>query len=206
MLIGHTAVALAAKRARPSIPLAALIAAGYGPDVIEITLLALWRWAKVQAAFGSHSIPSVALGASVVAIVYGIWRRDALGAALLSITYASHWAADLFTGTGKPTWGGGPTLGLSLYEHPILDFVIESALLLGAWLLLWPARDRRRNAPFARAAAPVGLLLVQLAFNVAEPLFGLRSLKGAVSSAPDRVDASSAAVASKAVTTQQPGH
>jgi hypothetical protein len=206
VLIGHTAVALAAKRARPSIPLAALIAAAYGPDVIEITLLALWRWAKVQAAFGSHSIPSVALGASVVAIAYGIWRRDALGAALLAMTYASHWAADLFTGTGKPTWGGGPTLGLSLYEHPILDFVVESALLLGAWLLLWPARDRRRSATLARAAAPVGLLLVQLAFNAAEPLFGLRSLKGAVSSAPDRVDASSAAIVSKGVTTQQPGH
>jgi hypothetical protein len=206
VLIGHTAVALAAKRARPSIPLIALIAAAYGPDVIEITLLVLWRWAKVQAAFGSHSIPSVALGASVVALAYGVWRRDALGAAILAVTYASHWAADLFTGTGKPTWGGGPTLGLALYEHPILDFVIESALLLGAWLLLWPGSDRRRNTRLARAAAPIGLVLVQLLFNASEALIGIRSLKSAVSSAPDRVGASSAAILSAAVTAHPPGH
>jgi hypothetical protein len=206
VLIGHTAVALAVKRARPSIPLATLIAAAYGPDVIEITLLALGRWAKVQAAFGSHSIPSVALGASIVGLVYGLWRRDAAGAALLAVTYASHWAADLFTGTGKPTWGGGPTLGLSLYEHPILDFVIESALLLAAWLLLWPARDRRRSAPLARAAAPIALVVVQLIFNVSKPLFGIRSLKSAVSSAPDRVEASSAAVLPQGQPVQRSGH
>jgi hypothetical protein len=206
VLIGHTAVALAVKRARPSIPLAALIAAAYGPDVIEITLLALWRWAKVQAAFGSHSIPSVALGASIVGLVYGLWRRDGAGATLLAVTYASHWAADLFTGTGKPTWGGGPTLGLSLYEHPILDFVIESALLLAAWLLLWPARDRRRSAPLARAAAPIALVVVQLIFNVSKPLFGIRSLKSAVSSARDRVEASSAAVLPQGSTSQRSAH
>ena len=193
MFIGHTAIALAAKRARPSIPLAALIAAAYGPDVIEITLLALWRWANVQAVFGSHSIPSVFLGASVVALAYGLWRRDAVGAAILAVTYASHWAADLFTGTGKPTWGGGPTLGLALYDHPLLDFVVESTLLLAAWWLLWPAQDRRRQARVFRVGAPLVLLLVQLAFNAAEPLFGLRSIKGAVSSARGRGEASSAA-------------
>jgi hypothetical protein len=206
VLIGHIAVSLAVKRARPSIPLAALIAAAYGPDVIEITLLALWRWAKVQAAFGSHSIPSVALGASVVALAYGLWRRDAVGAALLALTYASHWAADLFTGTGKPTWDGGPTLGLALYEHPILDFVVESALLLAAWLLLWPARDRRGNARLARAAAPIALVIVQLVFNVSKPLFGIRSLKGAVSSARDRVEPFSAATLTERPTAQRPGY
>lgn len=206
MLIGHTALALAVKRARPSVPLSALIAAAYGPDVIEVTLLALWRWAKVQAAFGSHSIPSVALGATVVALAYGLWRRDAVGAALLALTYASHWAADLFTGTAKPTWGGGPTLGLALYEHPILDFLIESALLIAAWLLLWPARDRRRNAPLARAATPIALVMLQLVFNVSKPLFGIPSLKGAVSSARDRVDASSAAILTERPSAQRPGH
>jgi membrane-bound metal-dependent hydrolase YbcI (DUF457 family) len=194
VFIGHTAIALAAKRARPSLPLAALIAATYGPDVIEITLLALWRWAHVQAAFGSHSIPSVALGAAVVATAYWVWRRDAAGAAILAATYASHWAADLFTGTGKPTWGGGPTLGLSLYEHPVLDFVVESGLLLAAWLLFWPARDRRRSPRAVYMAGPLALVLVQLAFNASDRLFGVRSIKGAVSGARGRDDAFSAAI------------
>jgi hypothetical protein len=193
VFIGHAAIALAAKRARPSVPLAALIAAAYGPDVIEVTLLALWRWAKVQAAFGSHSIPAVALGAAVVAASYAIWRRDALGAGLLALTYASHWSADLFTGTGKPTWGGGPTLGLALYEHPVLDFVVESGLLIGAWVLLWPARDRRRQQPALYLAAPIALVLFQLAFNASERLFGFQSIKGAISGARGHDDAFSAA-------------
>ena len=193
MFIGHTAIALAAKRVRPSIPLALLLAATYGPDVIEITLLVLWRWARFRAAFGSHSIPAIALGATVVALSYWMWKRDGLGSVILAATYASHWAADLFTGAGKPTWGGGPTLGLALYERPILDFIIESALLLGAWLLLWPARDRRPRRA-VHIVAPIGLVLVQLVFNAAEQLFNVRSIKGAVSSARGRGDASSAAI------------
>jgi hypothetical protein len=193
VLIGHTAIALAVKRAHPSIPLTALVAATYGPDVIEITLLALWRWAHFQAAFGSHSIPSVALGSAVVGAAYWIWRRDAVGAGLLGVTYASHWAADLFTGSGKPTWGGGPTLGLSLYEHPLLDFVVESTLLLAAWRLFWPAGDRRLTPRPVRTAAAIGLVLLQLVFNASERLFGIRSIKDAVSSVRAADDAFSAA-------------
>jgi hypothetical protein len=194
VFIGHTAIALAAKRARLSVPLAALIAATYGPDVIEITLLLLWQWAHIPAAFGSHSIPSVALGAAVVAAAYWIWRRDGAGAGLLALTYASHWAADLFTGSSKPTWGGGPTLGLSLYEHPLLDFVVESGLLLAAWLLFWPARDQRRRPRAVHVAGPLALVLVQLVFNSSERLFGVRSIKDAVSGARGRDDAFSAAI------------
>ena len=175
-------------------PLTALVAATYGPDVIEITLLALLRWAYVPAVFGSHSMPAVALGAAVVAAAYWMWRRDAAGAALLAATYTSHWAADLFTGRAKPTWGGGPTLGLSLYDHPALDFAVESGLLLAAWLFLWPARERRRTGPAMRVAGPVALLLVQLVFNASEWLFGVRSIKDLISSAPDHGNAFSAAI------------
>ena len=190
MFIGHTAAALAAKRARPSVPLAALTAAAYGADVIEITLLALWRWAKVPAAFGSHSIPSVTCGAVIVGVVYWMWRRDIAGGALLAATYASHWAADLLTGTGKPTWVGGPVLGLSLYDRPLMDFAVEAALFLAAWVWLWPARDRRRRPRAIRLGAPIALVLLQLGFNVSRPLFGLRSLKSAVSAADLRGDGS----------------
>jgi hypothetical protein len=181
VFIGHTAVALAIKRVRPSVPLWALVAAAYGPDVIEITLLLLWRWGRVTAAFGSHSIPSIALGAMVVGVAYWIWRREVTGSVLLGEAYASHWVADLFTGTGKPTWGGGPSIGLELYEHPPIDFLVESALLIAAWALLWPAGDRRRRRRRALdVAVPAGLLLLQLTFNAAERLFGVRSLKGAL--------------------------
>lgn len=194
MFIGHTAIALVAKRALPSIPLPALIAAAYWPDVIEITLLPLWRWAHIQADLASHSIPSVALGATAVAAAYWTWRHHALGAALLAATYASHWVADLLTGSAKPTWGGGPTFGLSLYEHPALDFVIESGMVLAAWLFFWPVGDGRRRRSMVNMAAPIALVVVQLVFNVSERLFGVRSLKDAVSGAAGRRDAFSAAI------------
>ena len=197
MFTGHIALALVAKRARPSVPIAALVAAAYGPDVIEITLLALGKWAKVPAMFGSHSIPAVVLGAAVVAGAYWLWRHDdALGAAILAATYASHWAADLLTGVGKPTWGGGPALGFNLYDRPLLDFAVESTLLVTAWLYFWPAGERRRQ-PRGLHAAPLALVLLQLAFNVAKPVFGIRSVKGAVSSVHERGNAFSPAAGSR---------
>jgi hypothetical protein len=194
VFIGHVSVALAAQRARPSVPLPALIAATFGPDVIEITLMALWRWARVQAVFGSHSIPAVLLGAAVVGGAYSIWRRDVLGGGLLMVTYASHWAADLFTGTSKPTWVGGPWLGLALYDRPVADFILEAGVLLGAWLLLWPARDRRRRPRVVQVVAPVGLVLLQLVFNTSQWLFGIRSIKALMSEHAGPGDAARSAI------------
>lgn len=194
MFTGHIAFALVAKRVRPSVPLAPLIAAAYGPDVIEITLLALWRWAKLPAMFGSHSIPAVILGAAVVAGAYWLWRHhDAAGAAVLAGVYATHWGADLFTGSGKPTWAGGPTVGFSLYDRPLLDFAVESTLLVIAWLLFWPAGERRQRSRRVHVA-PVALVLLQLAFNIAKPVFGIRSVKGAVTGASPATDAISPTV------------
>jgi hypothetical protein len=194
MLIGHVAIALAAKRVRSSVPLAALLAATFGPDVIEITLLALERWGNLPTSLGSHSIPAVLLGAAVVGAAYWLRRQDARGGALLFAVYTSHWAADLLTGTSKPTWLGGPTLGLALYEHPALDFALESGLLLAAWLFFWPAAEKGRRPRALNMAAPIALVLVQLAFNASERLFGVRFLKRAVSSAPGSGDTSSAAM------------
>jgi hypothetical protein len=193
MFIGHVAVALAAKRVRTAVPLAALIAATFGPDVIEITLLGLERWRNLPTSLGSHSIPAVALGAAAVGGAYWLWRQDARGGALLCGVYASHWAADLLTGTAKPTWLGGPKLGLSLYDRPVIDFVVESGLLLAAWLFFWLGGHTRRRPRAVDLAAPIALVLIQLVFNASERLLGVRSIKGAVSGARARGDAFSAA-------------
>jgi hypothetical protein len=198
MFIGHVAIALAGKRVRQSVPLGALLAATFGPDVIEITLLVLERWENLPTSLGSHSIPAVAFGAAVVGAAYWLRRDDGRGGALLCGIYASHWAADLLTGTAKPTWLGGPRLGLSLYDHPTIDFLLESGLLLGAWVLLWPAPGTRHRPRAVQMAAPIALVVLQLAFNASERLFGVRSIKGAVSGAHGRGDAFFAAIGREA--------
>jgi hypothetical protein len=193
MFIGHVAIALSAKRVRESVPLVALLAATFGPDVIEITLLALERWGNLPTSLGSHSIPAVVLGAGAVGAAYWLKKKDWRGSALLSGVYASHWAADLITGSRKPTWVGGPSLGLSLYDYPPIDFVIESGLLLGAWLLVWPAGNYvRRRA--VQVVAPVALVLLQLVFNASRQLFGIQNLKSAVSDARGAGDPCRAAI------------
>jgi hypothetical protein len=192
MLIGHVAIALTAKRVRESVPLAALLAVTFGPDMIEITLLTFERWGNLPTSLGSHSIPAVVLGAAAVGAAYWIRKNDWRGGAVLSGVYASHWAADLITGTGKPTWLGGPRLGLSLYAYPSLDFVIESLLLLGAWLLVWPARNYHRRRA-VKVAVPFALVLLQLAFNASKYWFDIR-LKSAVTDARGGGDPCRAAI------------
>jgi hypothetical protein len=198
MFIGHVAIALAGKRVRESVPLAALLVATFGPDVIEITLLAIERWQNMPTSLGSHSIPAVALGAAVVGAAYWLRRDDGRGGALLCAIYASHWAADLLTGSAKPTWLGGPRLGLSLYDHPTIDFFIESALLLGAWVFFWPARDSRYRPRAIQIAALIALVVLQLVFNASERLFGVRGIKGVISGAHGRGNAFFAAIGGEA--------
>jgi hypothetical protein len=35
----------------------------------------------------------------------------------------------------KPTWPGGPIIGLQLYAHPLGDLVVETAVLVIGWLV-----------------------------------------------------------------------
>lgn len=46
----------------------------------------------------------------------------------------SHVLGDYITGL-KPTWSGGPMIGLQLYRHPEWDFVVEAIVVLIGWLI-----------------------------------------------------------------------
>ena len=88
------------------IPLALLVPVAFAPDWIE------W-FARRRSGHDnrelSHSLVSVAIGATLVAL--GLLARARGSAATRScvwLLYASHWAADFITGL-KPTWPGGPT-------------------------------------------------------------------------------------------------
>lgn len=162
MYAGHAALALLAKARRPRVPLALLVPVAFAPDWIE--------W--VFAAFGrrnqelSHSLVSVGIGATLVALIYGASRRDWIGALAVWLTYVSHWAADFFTGL-KPTWPGGPTVGLYLYSKPAVDAAIELTVIALCWLAYrasLPALSRQRAVGWL---VPLGLVGMHMAFLVA---------------------------------------
>ncbi|HUQ99214.1 MAG TPA: metal-dependent hydrolase [Gemmatimonadaceae bacterium] len=142
MYIGHVGAALAAKRVRKSIGLLVLLVATYTPDWVDTGLCVVRRYNDDQ--LYSHSIPAVLLFALIAFALYALVSRDAKGALVVGAVILSHMFLDWITGY-KPTWAGGPMIGLRLYDHPMADFVIEALVIaLGAALYArtLPARAR----------------------------------------------------------------
>ncbi len=163
MYIGHAGLALFAKSRRQRLSLALLVAVAFAPDWIEWSLGAK-RGQATRATMLSHSIPSVLAGAALVGIVAFAARRRWSEALTRFLLYASHWAADFLTGR-KPTWPHGPVMGLALYDHPLADFALESALAVAcslAYLRGIPQEGRR----IPGWTVPVVLVGLQAAFNL----------------------------------------
>jgi hypothetical protein len=77
----------------------------------------------------------------------------------------SHAAGDYLTGL-KPTWSGGPMIGLELYRRPLIDFVIESTVVVCGWLVYrqsLPLQQRSSRPVFTLLGA---LVLIQGAADV----------------------------------------
>jgi Predicted membrane-bound metal-dependent hydrolase (DUF457). len=156
---GHAAIALLVKGVRPRIPVAVLVPVAFAPDIIEwvleVTSHANREW--------SHSLVSIGIGATLCALAYWVATRAPVDAAALWLTYASHWMADFFTGI-KPTWPGGPYVGLLLYGHPVLDVVLESVVILVCWAVYRRSLSlEARRRPLA-LLVPVGLIAMQIGF------------------------------------------
>ena len=164
MYIGHVGAALAAKRFRASIGLLVLLVATYVPDWVDGGLCV----AGVYNPEGmlSHSIPAVLLFALVGFSLYAARTRDRTGALIIAGLIVSHMLLDWITGY-KPTWPGGPMIGLRLYSHPVVDFVVEG-LVIVAGALLYARTLPARRRPWIDVAIMLGaLLLLQLGIDVA---------------------------------------
>lgn len=164
MYIGHVGVALGAKRVRPSIGLLVLLVATYAPDWVDGGLCLAGAYNPSGAL--SHSIPVVALIALLGFALYAIKTRDWTGALVVGAVIVSHMLLDWITGY-KLTWPGGTMIGLRLYERPILDFIVEGAVIVvgaGLWAQTLPARQR----PWIDVAVMLGALLaLQLGVDIA---------------------------------------
>ena len=175
MFAGHAALALLAKAKRPRVAISLLVPVAFAPDLVELVGDALGHHNREI----SHSLVSVGIGATVVALVYWLVKRVAADAAVLWLTYVSHWPADYITGL-KPTWPTGPMVGLLLYTRPVADACLESALVVVCWLAY------RQSLPTARRrvgllVVPIALIAMQLAFDMTRELGPLETvvLRGA---------------------------
>jgi hypothetical protein len=164
MYIGHVGAALIAKRSRTSIGLFALLLATYAPDWVDGGLCL----AGVYSPDGllSHSIPAVALLALLGFVLYALKTRDWTGAIVVAAVVVSHMLLDWITGY-KPTWPGGTMIGLRLYDHPVLDFIVEG-LVIAMGVALYGRTLPPRRRPWIDIAIMLGaLLMLQLGIDIA---------------------------------------
>ena len=168
MYIGHVGAALAAKRMRVSIGLLVLLIATYTPDWIDTGLCFTGSYSSREML--SHSIPAVLVFTVVGFFAYTLSTRDRVGGATVGAVILSHMFLDWITGT-KPTWPGGPMIGLQLYSHPIADFIAEGIVIIVGGLLYARALPPRRR-PWLDLTIMLGALLaLQLSIDVAHLLF-----------------------------------
>ncbi len=156
MYLGHVGVALGAKGVRRDIGFLLLLVATYAPDWID-SGLCLAR-AYDPRGMLSHSLPAVAVLCAIVLTTYRVKRGDMVSGLIVSGVVISHMVLDWITGY-KPTWPGGPMIGLRLYAHPIADLILESVVIIVGVVLYrrsLPARAR----PWIDVATMIGALVV----------------------------------------------
>ncbi|MEO7457513.1 MAG: hypothetical protein ABIY52_14710 [Gemmatimonadaceae bacterium] len=156
MIIGHIGAAIGARRRWPAIPVAALLAATFLPDLVR-KLLENTVFLSPDADFHSHALPwslLLAVGAGGVA---WLATRSRVTALVICGVVLSHVALDMISGT-KALWAGGPT-GFNVRAFAPLELVVESTLVIAAWRYL---RQGSASRPwYASSWMPVALVVLE---------------------------------------------
>ena len=164
MFVGHVGAAIGAFGVRQTVPLWLLITASQLPDWADATLCIAGAQPAVPGML-SHSIPAVLVLAIVAAIAGYAVSRDLFASGLVALVVISHYAGDYFTGI-KPTWPGGPMVGLQLYQEPALDFILESTVLTLGWIVYRRSFPPERRSSREVIAVLVVLVIIQLAADI----------------------------------------
>jgi hypothetical protein len=157
MIAGHLGIALGARRFTRTVPLWLLLIAAQLPDWLDAGVCAVApHYFKGQLL--THSVPAVLVTAVGLAALYAFRDRQWDGALVLALLVISHVLADYLTGI-KPTWPGGPQIGLGLYHDPVLDAGIEIGVVALGWLFYRQTLPERWRSLWV-AAIPLSLLVV----------------------------------------------
>lgn len=165
MLTGHVAIAIGAHGLRNTVPLWLLLFASQLPDWADAALCIGGIRTSTPGLY-SHAFLPVAILAIAAAAAYFLWRRDAAGSVMIAAVVITHVLGDYVTGL-KPTWDGGPMIGLNFYAMPALDFIFEAAVLTAGWLLYQRSFPTGRRYSRDVVLVLVSLLLIQAAADIA---------------------------------------
>jgi hypothetical protein len=171
MFVGHYAPALVGKAVEPRVPLWALLLAVQIVDIAwGILVLLGLEHARIVPGLPSNplSLDHMPYTHGLVATVlwagatFSLTRRRVgdRGALVLAAAVASHWLCDLLVHRPDlPILSGEPKLGLGLWNFPVVAWLLEVGLLLGAaW---WCVRNDAVARPRRVLAFAVVLALIQ---------------------------------------------
>ena len=139
--------------------LLALLLATYAPDWVDSGLCIFASYDP--GGMLSHSLPVVAGLAALGFASYALTTRDWLSGLVVAAVVASHLLLDLLTGY-KPTWPGGPVIGMRLYERPALSLGIETLVLLIGVIFYGRSLPSRERGWIDLATMFGALMLMQL--------------------------------------------
>ena len=140
MFLGHFGLGFAGKRLAPALSLGTLFLAVQWADLL-FWILALAGIEHFRIAPGatrmtpmdffdypvSHSLAGLVVWGLLIGGAYGLLRRDRVAALVLAAGVVSHWFLDVLV--HRPDMplapGGGPKLGVGLWNHPALTVLLE---------------------------------------------------------------------------------
>jgi membrane-bound metal-dependent hydrolase YbcI (DUF457 family) len=165
--LGHVGVALGTKGVRPRIALLVLLIATYAPDWVDSGLCIVGAYDP--RGMLSHSFPAVGALTALVVGAYALNSRDLLSALVVAGVVVSHMVLDWVTGY-KPTWPGGPMIGLRLYGRPALNLIAEGLVILAGVMLYRRSLPRRTRGWIDIGVMLGALVAMQAAITIARAL------------------------------------
>ncbi|NOT27730.1 MAG: hypothetical protein HOP16_16710 [Acidobacteria bacterium] len=175
MFVGHLAVALAAKRTTPAVPLGTAVAAAFGLDLLwPIFLLLGFESVRIHpgdTAFThlsfdsypwSHSLAAVVGWSILAGCAMRVAHRSLRVCAIVGGLVLSHWILDFLTHRPDlPLWPGGPVVGLGLWYSIPGTLIVEGGLLAAClWIYVRGSAPRDRTGRWALVALVALTLLI----------------------------------------------
>lgn len=184
MLLGHYAVAFAAKRYAPRTSLGTLILAAQLLDLV-FPLLLLAGWERVHIVPGltavsaldfehypySHSLAAACLWAAVMGGGYLLFRRYPVGAAVIAIAIVSHWVLDAIVHRQDLPLAPGAAfkVGFGAWNSIVATLFIESVLLAIGLAIYARTTQPRERAGTRALQAMVAVLVLLLLWSLFGP-------------------------------------